>query len=354
MSAASAWAWVERHAIEMQLQRADAGDDVDDAGQRHALQFDHQRMDADAQFEIEDDRAVFDKDVAVALLAIDGARSAAGGGQVGEDGGEAGDTLRRGGDFGGGCVACQPVGLHRGSDGSRIGGDDIEGDTVARRELPDLPQIGGDDDERADEAAQRRAIGAEDDRHVAGEIDGADGIGVVVDVRRVQPGLAAVGPRPMRLRADQADAGAVGVVVHLPAGGGEGFDVVGREEIRRAVRAIEHAQSPFLADRRRRGDRGARCRLAAIAEMQRVAGEQPARGVAAEFAEIEGAAAAQIGGNVEPAGDEQIAAHAATADPAEAQLLALGRWRRAYCAAPPRHRASHRNRRRSGRWWRRC
>jgi hypothetical protein len=34
---------------------------------------------------------------------------------------------------------------------------------------------------------------AEDDRHVAGEVDGADGVGVVVDVGGVQAGLAPVG-----------------------------------------------------------------------------------------------------------------------------------------------------------------
>ena len=55
-----------------------------------------------------------------------------------------------------------------------------------------------DDRRRADEAAEARAVGAEDDRHVAGEVDGADGVGVVVDVGRVQAGLAAVACAPTR------------------------------------------------------------------------------------------------------------------------------------------------------------
>ena len=55
-----------------------------------------------------------------------------------------------------------------------------------------------DDDDGADEAAEARAVGAEDDRHVAGEVDGADGVGVVVDVRRMQAGLAAVACAPTR------------------------------------------------------------------------------------------------------------------------------------------------------------
>jgi len=107
-----------------------------------------------------------------------------------------------------------------------------------------LPQIRLNHRGRADEAAQAGAVRAEDDRHVAGEIDRADGIGVVVDVGRMQARFAAVAPRPFRLRADQAHAGAAGVVVHLPVGGEEHLDVGIGEEIRRAVRAVEHADFP--------------------------------------------------------------------------------------------------------------
>ena len=48
------------------------------------------------------------------------------------------------------------------------------------------------DRDRADEAAEARTVRAEDDRHVAGEIDGADRVRVVVNVRRMQARLAAV------------------------------------------------------------------------------------------------------------------------------------------------------------------
>ena len=88
---------------------------------------------------------------------------------------------------------------------------------------------------RADETAEARTVGTEDHRHVAGEIDGADGIGVVVDVRRMQPGFAAVGARPLRLRADQAHAGAAGVVVDLP---------VGREERARCPVRVKKSGAP--------------------------------------------------------------------------------------------------------------
>jgi hypothetical protein len=70
-------------------------------------------------------------------------------------------------------------------------------------------------DTGADEAAKAWPVGAQKDRHVAGEVDGADGIGVVMQVRRMQPRLAPIGARPFGRRADQAHAGAVRVEVHL-------------------------------------------------------------------------------------------------------------------------------------------
>jgi hypothetical protein len=99
------------------------------------------------------------------------------------------------------------------------------------------------------EAAEARAVGTEQDRHVAGEVEGADRVGVVVDVRRMQPRLAAVGARPARLGTDQADAGAGAVEVHLVAGGQQGRDVVLGEEVGRAVRAGEHAERPLARER---------------------------------------------------------------------------------------------------------
>ena len=83
----------------------------------------------------------------------------------------------------------------------------------------------------SEEAAQARAVGAEDDRHVAGEIHRADGIGVIVQVGRMQPRLAAVGARPLRLRADEADAGSSGIVVDFPFCGEKGVDVFIEEKI---------------------------------------------------------------------------------------------------------------------------
>ena len=125
-----------------------------------------------------------------------------------------------------------------------------------------------DDGRRADEAAEARAVRPEDHRHVAGEIDRADGVGVVVDVGRMQPGLAAIAARPLRLGADQAHAGAAGVVMHLPVGGEERLDVRVGEEIRRAVRAVQHADFPvvsvYCGQQRPRQARRCRCSVAGL------------------------------------------------------------------------------------------
>ncbi len=150
----------------------------------------HQQMNAQAQREIERHRAIFDQQVVVALAAIDDRdRSVVG---MADDG-------RAG--------FARP--MDRGSGDLIVGpGDGDKADGVAGLELAHLPQLVARDDRRADEAAEAGAVGAEDDRHVAGEVDGADGIGVVVEVGRMQAGLAAIGARPFRRRADEADAGA--------------------------------------------------------------------------------------------------------------------------------------------------
>jgi hypothetical protein len=53
-------------------------------------------MDADAQFDIEHDLAIFDEDVAIALGAIDGARPGGGGRSIRKDRRKIGDGAGRG------------------------------------------------------------------------------------------------------------------------------------------------------------------------------------------------------------------------------------------------------------------
>ena len=239
-------------------------------------------MNAEAQIEIEHERSVLDQQVVIAARpvrdldlpvtgrnALDdrtsaGARAAppAGGGGWAVPGGAVRIAVARDAPP----PSRRRAGRPRSRRASRSACSKVEQNEahrVARGELADLPQLGLHDRRGTDEAAEARAVGAEDDRHVAGEVDGADRVGVVVDVRRMQAGLAAVGARPLRLRADQAHAGAAAVEVHLPFGGEQRVDVVGREEVGRAVRTIEDADAPVArvaaVASRRAARAGGRC-----------------------------------------------------------------------------------------------
>ena len=101
-----------------------------------------------------------------------------------------------------------------------------------------------------------------------------------------------------RLRADQAHAGAAGVVVHFPVGGEEGVDVAGREEVGCAMRAVEHADVPVSAVGRNRPSawqrQRPRCRMPGAARCSTSPARRCAPAVAAELAQREGAAAAQV------------------------------------------------------------
>ena len=224
----------QRRAVVVDLQRADAGGEVDDAGQLRCLATRlHQQMDAQPQRDIERHRAVFDQQVVVALRgdrrpAPDRRRPCRRWREP---------ASRRG----------RWIGAGRRSGSCRARSTGVKADGVAGLELAHLPQLVARDHRRADEAAEARAVGAEDDRHVAGEIDGADGVGVVVEVGGMQARLAAVAARPFRRGADEADAGAGAVEVHLVGGREQRLDVFGGEEVRRAVRAVEDADLPVAA-----------------------------------------------------------------------------------------------------------
>ncbi len=69
---------------------------------------------------------------------------------------------------------------------------------VIRMKLTDLPELCIDDGCGTHEPAEARTIGAEDDGHVTGEVDRADGVRVVVNVRRVQARLTTIATRPLR------------------------------------------------------------------------------------------------------------------------------------------------------------
>ena len=98
-----------------------------------------------------------------------------------------------------------------------------------------------------DKPAQAGAVRTEDNRHVAGKVDCADGVGIVVNIGRMQAGLAAVCPGPFRFRSNQAHAGAAGVVMHLPGSGKESVDILWREKIGCTMWPVHHMQCPVLA-----------------------------------------------------------------------------------------------------------
>ena len=238
----------QRARVVVDLQRADAGRQVDDAGEacRRLSTRLHQRVRAEAQREIEDDRPVLDQEIGVAGAAVDDARRLS-------PAASRPPTMQS-------SLPHLPCGHRRrarrtlsaaisascfaSAAAASAGVRRVKRTLSPGRSWPIFHSSACTMVDRADEAAERRAVGAEDHRHVAGEIDGADGIGVVVDVARMQSRLAAVGARPAGLGTDQADAGRIGIVVHLPVGGEERVDVVRSEEVRRAVRTVEHADLP--------------------------------------------------------------------------------------------------------------
>ena len=167
-------------------------------GRRAATRCSMQHVDARPHREVEHHRPVLDEDATVAGAA-QRHRGAVGGGERGE---HAVVAIARRRDHRrerrppvdvDGAQRRRPVGAHR-----------HEPHGVARRHLAELPAVAADDGDRADEAAEARPVGAEQDRGVAREVKRANAVGVVVDVRRVQSGLAAVGAGPLRLRAGQA------------------------------------------------------------------------------------------------------------------------------------------------------
>ena len=109
--------------------------------------------------------------------------------------------------------------------------------------------------------------------------------------------------------------------MHLPLGGEEFLDGVSGEEVRRAVRAIEHADVPGGAVagdqarvcRLRRGDRRGRGagRQLGLGDGQHVGGTQGAPGMPAELAKGEGGAAAQVQRHIQAIAYGQVGAAAA-------------------------------------------
>ena len=157
-----------------------------------------------------------------------------------------------------------------------------------------MPEIRFDDRHRADKPAETRAIGSQNDRHIAGKIDRTDGVRVVMNIRGMKSRFAAAVTGPDRLWPYEAHAGSAGVKVHFPFCGKEGRNIVRREELRRAVGAVNHAQR---ANRReigaqRSGQFCSGCVRSPRREMQHIAAAQRTTSVSAKLTEGKGTFAA--------------------------------------------------------------
>ena len=310
----------ENHRVVPQLQGAHAGGEFQQAVGLHVGNGFHQGVDAQAEAQVHYVGAVFQQEVLVAGLAVGDFRTAVGLLQVRQDGG--GEAVHR---FKVWLHQVDHRRRHQALDGQFLALGELhsgvvinghEPDGIAGFHLAHLPQLRLGDGHRTHKAAEAGAVLGENHGHVAGEVDGADGVFAVVDVRGVQARFAAVGPGELGLGSVQADAQAVGVVVHLPVLLEELFDGLLGEEIRRAVGAIEHADFPVVrvirneVRVRRRGIMGRRRGGAGwqvnLADAEHVAGAQGPAAVAAELAEGEGGAATQVHRHIKAAAHGEI------------------------------------------------
>ena len=310
--------------IGLDLQRADTRCQVDESRRLLGGDAFGECVHAGAQREIQCHIAVFDEDVVVTAAPIGDLGGAVGGGGAPQDAlvgvTAGGEHMREAG------APPQPQLRRR----RRFGGthrDEPHG--VTGLELPQLPPLGRHDGHRADEAAQARAVGSEEDRGVTGEVQRPHRIRVVVDVGRMQPRFPTVGARPPGLGADQADTGAVGVEVHLVRRRHQIVDVGGGEELRRRMRSDGDAQLPRVGQRRLLfgEDAGDEPGLG-TGHRQFVTVGQCTAVLAAEASHREGRPATQVILCVESAADGEIHAHPQAADDADVQYVTGGEMQR--------------------------
>ena len=70
--------------------------------------------------------------------------------------------------------------------------------TIPGLQLTDLPQLCSSDTDRTNKPTQARPIRTQYHRHIAGEIDRADGVGIIVNIGWMKTGLTSIGPSPFR------------------------------------------------------------------------------------------------------------------------------------------------------------
>ena len=123
--------------------------------------------------------------------------------------------------------------------------DAAETNAIAGPHLADFPQLGFGDRDGTHEAAEARTVARQNHRTVAGEVDAADRILAVVNVGRMQAGFAAVAASPPRA-SDRSGARPSDWSCSAPPIRRRTTSSIEslREEVRRAVRAIQHGDVP--------------------------------------------------------------------------------------------------------------
>ena len=186
--------------IVMDLKRANSGRDVDDARRLFAIKPGEQFVDTKSEIEIEHGFAVLDEKIAIT-------------------GSPAKTTLGE---------------MRRTTASSSFRGRKR---TVSpARNCPTFQSSASAIYDGADKPAETGAIGTENNGHIASEIDCSDGIGVVMNVGRMQARFTAITTGPFRFGTDQAHARPAGIVMNLPGCLKQHPDVLFGEEIGGAVR----------------------------------------------------------------------------------------------------------------------
>ena len=203
-------------------------------------------MGTETQTQIQNQRAIFHQQIAIPRGAVDYVHPGLVCGQGVEDGSSHGRAFYL---FHGGMQAGYTVVLFFRQCIRVFQADGVEPQGVAGFQLTEFPAVREDHGSRADETAEGGAVGTEDHRHVTGEVHRAHRVGIVVNVGGMHAGFAAVTASPAGLRADQANPGAAGVVMHLPVGGEEHGHVVVGKKVRGAMGAVNNAQGPVVAER---------------------------------------------------------------------------------------------------------
>ena len=116
---------------------------------------------------------------------------------------------------------------------------------VAGLQLAKLPSFGLYDNRGADESSEARAVGTKQDGHIAGEIDRANGISIVVNVGGMQSCLSTIFARPLRFGSDQAHAGAVRLIMYAPIGREQHLNVFSGKKFGSGMRSIKDAHVPM-------------------------------------------------------------------------------------------------------------